>query len=98
VGTTSSTCPFTKHGAIQAANVLNSDRAIEMGVYVVRAFVRLRAPLASNTALARKLDEFERKDQHHDEAITTILSAIREFTHPPTPKRRGIGFAADLRK
>ncbi len=87
---------FTEHGAIQAANVLNSPRAIAMGVYVVRAFVRLRELLASNSALARKLDELERKYKHHDEAITAILSAIRELTNPPAQKRRGIGFTADL--
>ena len=87
---------FTEHGAIQAANVLNSPRAIAMGVFVVRAFVRLRELLTSNTALARKLDELERKYQHHDEAITAILSAIRELTNPSVPKRRGIGFTADL--
>jgi hypothetical protein len=87
---------FTEHGAIQAANVLNSPRAIAMGVYVVRAFVRLRELLASNTALARKLDELERKYKHHDDAITAILSAIRELTNPPPPKRRPIGFTADL--
>ncbi len=87
---------FTEHGAIQAANVLNSTRAIAMGVYVVRAFVRLRELLASNTALARKLDELERKYKHHDDAITAILSAIRELTNPPPPKRRPIGFTADL--
>jgi hypothetical protein len=87
---------FTEHGAIQAANVLNSPRAIAMGVYVVRAFVRLRELLASNTALTRKLDELERKYKHHDEAIAAILSAIRELMHPPAPKRRGIGFTADV--
>jgi hypothetical protein len=87
---------FTEHGAIMAATILNSPRAVEMSLYVVRAFVRLRALLASNTALARKLDELERKYQHHDEAITAILSAIRELTDPPVPKRRGIGFTADL--
>jgi len=87
---------FTEHGAIQAANVLNSPRAIAMGVYVVRAFVRLRELLASNTALARKLDELERRYKHHDDAITAILSAIRELTNPPPPKRRPIGFTADL--
>ncbi len=87
---------FTEHGAIQAANVLNSTRAIAMGVYVVRAFVRLRELLASTTALARKLDELERKYKHHDDAITAILSAIRELTNPPPPKRRPIGFTADL--
>ena len=87
---------FTEHGAIMAATILNSPRAVEMSVFVVRAFVRLRELLASNTALARKLDELERKYQHHDEAITAILSAIRELTNPPATKRRGIGFTADL--
>jgi hypothetical protein len=87
---------FTEHGAIQAANVLNSTRAVEMGVYVVRAFVQLRRLLVSNDSLARKLDELERKYQHHDEAIAAILSAIRELANPPPPKRRGIGFTADL--
>ena len=52
-----------------AASILNSPRAVEMSVYVVRAFVRLRDLLASNTLLARKLDELERKYQHHDGAI-----------------------------
>jgi hypothetical protein len=87
---------FTEHGAIMAATILNSPRAVEMSLYVVRAFVRLRELLASNTALARKLDELERKYRHHDEAITAILSAIRELTNPPAPKRRSIGFTADL--
>jgi ORF6N domain len=89
---------FTEHGAIMAATILNSPRAVEMSLYVVRAFVRLRELLASNTALARKLAELERKYQHHDEAITAILSAIRELTNPPPPKRRSIGFTADLSK
>lgn len=87
---------FTEHGAIQAANVLNSPRAVEMGVHVVRAFVRLRELLASNKALAQKLDELERKYQHHDKAIAAMLSAIRQLMHSPAPKRRGIGFTAEL--
>lgn len=87
---------FTEHGAIQAANVLNSPRAVQMGVHVVRAFVRLRELLASNKGLAQKLDALERKYKHHDKAIVAILSAIREHMHPPTPKRRSIGFTADL--
>ena len=89
---------LTEHGAIMAATVLNSPRAVEMSVYVVRAFVRLRELLASNTALARKLDELERKYQYHDDAIKAILSAIRELMNPPQPKRRPIGFTADLSK
>ncbi len=91
---------FTEHGAIQAANVLNSARAIDMGVYVVRAFVKLRELLASNKDLARRLDELEARIQKklttHDEAITAMLSAIRQLMNPPQPKRRGIGFTADL--
>ena len=87
---------FTEHGAVQVANVLNSPRAIAMGVYVVRAFVQLRELLASNTALARKLNELEGKLKNHDEAITAILSAIRELMNPPPRKRRGIGFTATI--
>jgi hypothetical protein len=67
-----------------------------MGVYVVRAFVQLRELLASNTALARKLNELESKLKNHDEAITAILLAIRELVNPPAPKRCGIGFTADI--
>jgi len=91
---------FTEHGAIQAANVLNSPRAIEMGIYVVRAFLRLREMLASNTELARQFRELEarldKKLAHHDEAIAAILSAIRQLMNPPLPRRRPIGFTADL--
>jgi hypothetical protein len=87
---------FTEHGAIQAANVLSSARAVEMGVFVVRAFVRLREMLASNKELAQKVDELERKLQTHDRAIVDILRAIRELMNPPSASRRGIGFTADL--
>ena len=91
---------FTEHGAIQAANVLNSPRAVAMGVYVVRAFVKLRELLASNKELARRLDELEARIEKklaiHDEAIAAILSAIRQLMNPPAPKRRPIGFTADL--
>jgi hypothetical protein len=87
---------FTEHGAIQVANVLNSPRAIVMGVYVVRAFVQLRDLLASNKTLAQKLSELEHKLENHDEAIAAILSAIRELLHQPVSKRRPIGFTADL--
>jgi cell division septum initiation protein DivIVA len=82
-----------------AASILNSPKAIEMSVYVVRAFVRLRDLLASNKALAQKLEELEHKLKHHDDAITAILSAIRQLMNSPAPKGRGIGFTAHhLRK
>jgi hypothetical protein len=63
---------------------------------VVRAFVQLSDLLASNETLAQELSELEHKLENHDEAITAILSAIRELLHAPVPKRRAIGFTADL--
>lgn len=66
-----------------------------MSLYVVRAFIQLRELLAANSALACKLDELEKKYQHHDQAIAAILSAIRELAQPPEPRRRRIGFTAD---
>ena len=87
---------FTEHGAIQAANVLNSPRAVEMGLYVVRAFVKLREELTSNKELAQKLDQLEHKLQTHDQAIVGILKTIRELMNPPASKSRPIGFTADL--
>jgi hypothetical protein len=91
---------FTEHGAIMAAMVLNSARAVEMSVYVLRAFVQLRELLSSNRELARRLAQLEarlnKKLTEHDEAIAAIPSAIRELMNPPHPKRRGIGFTADL--
>ena len=71
-----------------------------MGIYVVRAFLRLREMLASNTELARRFRQLEarldKKLAHHDEAIAAILSAIRQLMNPPSPRRRPIGFTADL--
>jgi hypothetical protein len=93
---------FTEHGAIMAAMILNSPRAVEMSVYVVRAFVHLRELLSSNRELARRFAQLEtrldKKLTEHDLAIAAILSAIRELMNPPPPKRRPIGFTADLEK
>jgi len=91
---------FTEHGTMMAAMILNSPRAVEMSVYVVRAFVKLRELLSSNRELARRFAQLEtrldKKLTEHDQQIATILSAIRQLMHPPAPKRRGIGFTADL--
>lgn len=83
---------FTEHGAIMAATVLNSPRAIEVSVYVVRAFVRLREVLTSNQELAAKLDQLEKKFVSHDQAIVGILEAIRQLMQPPQATSRPIGF------
>ena len=82
---------FTEHGAIMAANVLNSERAIQASVAVVRAFVRLRQILASNAELARKLEDLERK---YDRQFKIVFDAIRQLMTPPEPKRKQIGFHA----
>jgi hypothetical protein len=87
---------FTEHGAIMAATILNSQRATEVSVYVVRAFVRLRDLLASNRELARRLDQHERKLATHDQAISGLLETIRQLMTPPEPPRkRRIGFVQD---
>jgi ORF6N domain len=84
---------FTEHGALMAASVLNSPRAVEVGLFVVRAFVRMREVVASHRELGKRLDELERKVGTHDRAIGQILEAIRQLTQPPGPaKRRRIGF------
>ncbi len=88
---------FTEHGAIQAATVLNSRRAVEVSVYVVRAFVQLRGAFAAHRELAARLDQLEarieRKLTTHDQALAGILDAIRQLMQPPEPpKKRRIGF------
>jgi len=87
---------FTEHGAIMAASVLNSDRAVEMSVYVVRAFVQLRELLVGHKALADKLAELERRVTHHDNALSEVIAAIRALMVQPKPASRPIGFTADL--
>lgn len=83
---------FTEHGAIMAATVLNSERAVEMSVFVVRAFVRLREILATNQQLATKIDELEQRLDTHDASIQDLLDAIRELMAPEPPSGRKIGF------
>ena len=89
---------FTEHGAIMAATLLNSPRAVEVSVYVVRAFVQLREFLASNKDLARQLkaleQRIEKKLGSHDQAIAGIIDTLRRLMAPATSKRR-IGFVID---
>lgn len=87
---------FTEHGAIMAATVLNSQRAVAMTIHIVRAFLQLRHLLASNRQLAGKFAQLERKVSSHDQAIVGILKTIRELMRLPEPKKRPIGFTANL--
>jgi ORF6N domain len=85
---------FTEHGAIMAATVLNSERAIEMSVFVVLAFVRMRRAIAGNRNVLTKLAELERRLEGHDTDIQDLMNAIRELMSPPEPTRSRIGFEA----
>jgi hypothetical protein len=91
---------FTEHGAIQAANVLNSVRAIAMSVFVVRAFVQLREFLGSNSPLARKLALLEQSlgalDLKTQRQLKEVYDLIRLLMKPAPENRRGIGFTADI--
>jgi hypothetical protein len=86
---------FTEHGAIMAANVLNSGRAVHVSVFVVRAFVRLREMVAASKEVAARLDELERKVAGHDEAIRSLVQTIRQLMAPPEKARRSIGFRVE---
>ena len=83
---------FTEHGAIMAATVLNSKRAIEMSVFVVRAFVRMREMLVKNRQLAAKINELDRRLETHDTAIQELIEAIKELMAPAGTSKRKIGF------
>jgi hypothetical protein len=93
---------FNEHGAIMVATVLNSPRAVEMSIYVVRAFVKLREILASNTELARKLEALEKSvaslDARTRKQFEDVYTAIRALMAPPAVKTRPIGFTVDIDK
>jgi hypothetical protein len=80
-------------GALMAASILNTPRAIDVSVYVIRAFVNLREWLSTHKELAGQLVELEKKVSSHDEAIRSLVAAIRQLMQPPplAPRRR-IGF------
>jgi hypothetical protein len=86
---------FTEHGAIMLANVLNTPRAAEVSIYVVRAFVRLRQLAGMNAAMAEKLAELERRVTEHDEAIRSLVQTIRQLMAPPEKPPRSIGFKVE---
>ena len=85
---------FTEHGAIMAASVLNSKRAIEMSIFVVRAFVQMRQAIARNQHIVSKLAELEARLDTHDGEIQELMEAIRELLAPLPASNRRIGFEA----
>jgi ORF6N domain len=86
---------FTEEGVAMLSSVLNSDRAVQVNILIMRAFVRLRRVLAANEALVRKLDELEGQLQHHDQAIAVLFEEVRKLIGPPRQQqRKRIGFRA----
>jgi hypothetical protein len=86
---------FTEHGAIMAAAVLNSEPAIQMSIFIVRAFVKLREVISTHKELAQKVEALERKIAHHDVQITSLIDAIKRLiSGDPVPQKRQIGFKA----
>jgi len=84
---------FTEHGALMAANVLNSPQAIKMSVALIEAFIQLRQELATTQTLTRRLAEIERTVIHHDSALKELFRVIRPMLAPaPDPPRKKIGF------
>jgi len=96
---------FTEHGAIMVATVLNTDRAVQMSLFVVRAFVKMRQTMSANKALLERLRELEAKLtkrlDSHEQAILYVLNELRKLMEPPQlpePKRRPIGFGREEEK
>jgi len=80
---------FTEHGILMLSSVLNSERAIRVNIEIMRAFVKLRQMLASNSELSRRLNELESK---YDRQFKVVFDAIRELVSPPVAARKQIGF------
>ena len=90
---------FTEHGALMAANVLNSPQAVKMSLYLVRAFVKLREEQAANAAILKRLAEIDKTLLEHNSSLRTIWTKLQPLLTPPpeTPRRR-IGFLRDQEK
>ena len=93
---------FTEHGAVMAANILNSSRAVQMSIFVVRAFIKMRETMAASSALMEQLRELESKLTQRldtqENAIVYVLAELRKLMEPPQlpePKRRPIGFGRE---
>jgi len=90
---------FTEHGAIMAATILNSERAVAMSVYVVRAFVNMRQEFLANAALETRLEKIEKTLLSHDAALRDVIQKLRPLLlPPPDPPKPRIGFHSAQKK
>lgn len=94
-GTRKPPLAFTEHGAIMAATILNSPRAVEMSIFVVRAFVRIRELAEQHSEIARRLTALEQKVAGHDTDLQEMFAALRSLLSPPHGPKRRIGFSGD---
>ena len=87
---------FTEHGALMAANILRSERAVQMSIYIIRAFIRLRERVAANASILKRLAEIDGTLLHQDAALRDIYRKLLPLLQPPPdPPRRRIGFHTD---
>jgi hypothetical protein len=86
---------FTEHGTVMLASVLRSKRAVDVSVFVVRAFIRMRRMLADQRQFAIKLAELERKLATHDRSFQVVFATIKQLMQPLQPKKKRIGFITD---
>jgi len=87
---------FTEQGIAMLSSVLNSERAVQVNIAIMRAFVQMRELAVSNRELARKIDELEKKHAEHDRQFVAVFDAIRQMIIPERKKGRKIGFGAEV--
>ncbi|MBW1802402.1 MAG: ORF6N domain-containing protein [Deltaproteobacteria bacterium] len=89
---------FTEQGVAMLSSVINSERAIEVNIEIMRAFVRVREMLGAHKELAAKLKELENRIQDHDEQIQAVFEAIHQLMSPPESSKKKIGFEIKEKK
>lgn len=84
---------FTEHGVAMLSAVLKSQRAVQMSIFIVRAFIKMREMLATHADLARKIDEIERKQKEHGDLLSSVYSVVKQLINPPEVPKMKIGFS-----
>lgn len=83
---------FTEHGVAMLSAVLKSERAVQMSIFIVRAFIKMREMLATHADLAQKIEEIERKQKEHGDQLSSVYSVVKQLINPPEGPKKKIGF------